>query len=74
MATGSQLRRERLDHLPKRVTVTAVSEYMGLSRQTVHTIERSEHVDDATALSYRRALALASRDVATGIRAKKAVA
>jgi DNA-binding XRE family transcriptional regulator len=66
MTTGSALQRERLDRLPLRVTVTAVAQKMGLSRQTVHTLERSEFVDDATAAAYLAAVDAVARDVTRG--------
>lgn len=66
MTTGSNLQRERLDHLPLRVTVTAIARHMGVSRQTVHTLEGREFVDEATTAQYRAALAEAAREVATG--------
>ena len=39
---------------------------MGLSRQTVHSLERAEFVDDATTAAYRVALTEAAREVTTG--------
>jgi hypothetical protein len=68
MTTGSTLQRERLARLPIRVTVTAVAKSMGLSRQTVHTIERSEFVDGKTADAYLAAVDSVAREVATGKR------
>lgn len=66
--TGPQLRKERL---AADVKVTAVAARMGLSRQTVHGIERAAEPEADHVIGFREAVAA---EVAVKMAAREAVA
>lgn len=66
--TGPLLRRERL---AADVKVTAIAARMGLSRQTVHALERDAEPDAGRVVDYREAIAA---EVAVKVAARRAVA